>query len=93
MCVTQYQLTPQEGKLRLEVHAMRFEDDDDLRAKEPTFATEPAMMQVKEGEEVVITAKDGVFSVTIDGKPQGTRMSLNRWDYTAVAITYKDKED
>jgi TusA-related sulfurtransferase len=79
--------------LRLEVHAMRFEDDDELRAKEPTFATKPAMMQVKEGEEVVITAKDGIVRITIDGKPQGGGMSLSRWDYTAVALTYRDKEN
>lgn len=79
--------------MRLEVHAMRFEDDDKKRAQDPTFCTEPAMMQIKEDEEVIITAKNGIVRVTIDGKPQGGGMALGHWDYTAVAITYKNKEE
>jgi hypothetical protein len=76
--------------MNVEIHAMRFEDDDKLRAQEPTFATKPASIKVDPGQEVVITAKDGVARVTIDGESQGGGMALGRWDYTAVAVTYKE---
>lgn len=77
--------------MRIEVHAMRFEDDDDLRAKKPTFATKPAMMQVHDRDKVVITAQNGIVRVTINDEPQGGGMPLSEWDYTAVALTYLNK--
>jgi len=79
--------------MRIEVHAMRFEDDDELRAKKPTFATLPATVPVSPTDEVVITAKDGLVRVSINGESQGGAMPLGEWDYTAVAVTYKEGKD
>ena len=74
----------------LEVHARRFEDDAAKRAAEPTYVTTPARMTISEDSEVVITAKNGVVTITVDGEPQGMNILLYEWDYTAVAITYKE---
>jgi plastocyanin len=79
--------------MRLEIHAMRYEDDDGLRATKPTYCTSPAHVDIKPGEEVVIRAKDGVAHVTIDGKEQGWGFSLQKWDFTAVSITYEESEE
>ena len=75
--------------MNVEIHAMRFEDDDAKRATEPTYVTDPAAVTVEQDQEVVIRAKNGIVHVTIDGKEQGMGFQLDKWDYTAVAITYK----
>lgn len=72
--------------MKVQIHAKRFADKPAER--EGTFNSKPAEVVIEEGEEVVITAKDGIVQTTINGKPQGA-VSLGEWDYTAVAITYE----
>ena len=76
--------------MNIEVHAMRFEDDDAKRATNPTYVSQPARKKIDPGSEVVIRAKDGIVHVTIDGEQQGFGMSLGKWDYTAVSVAYDE---
>lgn len=75
--------------MQLEVHALRFADDDAERALEKTFNSQPMRIEIETDVEVVITAKNGVAMVHIgDDKPYP--VSLSKWDYTAVALTYTE---
>lgn len=79
--------------MNVEIHAMRFEDDDAKRATEPTYCTKPAQVVIEPDQEVVIRAKNGIVHLTIDGQEQGRGFNLDKWDYTAVAITYTEGKD
>lgn len=79
--------------MRIEVHAGRFEEDDEKRKDKSTaFYSNPAVVQVKPEEEIILRIRDGVIYSTIDGEDQ-MPMVIGEYEYTAVAITYLDKED
>lgn len=77
--------------MRLEVHALRFPDDDAERALKHTFNSQPMQINIEKGIEVIITAKDGVAMVQIgDDKPYP--IVLGEYDYTAVALSYTSSD-
>lgn len=71
--------------MKLHIHALRFCEDDTERAKKRVFNSNPAVINILPGSEVVITAKDDKVDVTIDGVPSQA-VFLGPWDHTAVAL-------
>ncbi|MFL5659831.1 MAG: hypothetical protein ACJ8BW_00600 [Ktedonobacteraceae bacterium] len=74
--------------MQLQIHALRFADDDDERALKKPFNSQPSKFDIEPGVEVTIKAKDGVAMVQI-GNDTPYPVSLAEYDYTAVALTYK----
>lgn len=72
--------------MKLQIHALRFCEDDAERAKKRVFNSNPAEIPIAEGSEVVITAKEGKVNILIDGQPSNMPVFLGPWDHTAVAL-------
>lgn len=75
--------------MKLQIHALRFCEDDEERAKKHPINRNPAVVDIKDGSEVVLTAKNNSVVIAIDGNPQ-MPISLSLWDYTAVCLVVDD---
>lgn len=71
--------------MKLQIHALRFCEDDTERAKKRVFNSNPAVIDIPSGAEFVLTAKDNKVEITINGEPQ-MPVFLGPWDHTAVAL-------
>jgi hypothetical protein len=76
--------------MQLEVHALRFADDDAERALKNTFNSQPMKIKIDRDVEVIVKAKNGIATVQL-GNDRPYSVSLAEYDYTAVALTYKDE--
>jgi hypothetical protein len=74
--------------MQLQIHALRFADDDDERALKKPFNSQPSKFDIEPGVEVTIKAKDGVAMIQI-GDETPHPFSLEEYAYTAVALTYE----
>lgn len=74
--------------MQLQVHALRFPDDDAERDLKKTFNSQPATIQIADDVTVTITARNGLAMVQI-GNEKPYPVSLTEYDYTAVALTYE----
>lgn len=74
--------------MRLEIHALRFPDDDAERELKKTFNSQPMRLSIEKDVEVTITAKNGLAMVKV-GDDEPYPVSLAEYDYTAVALTYE----
>jgi hypothetical protein len=72
--------------MKIQIHALRFCEDDAERAKRRVFNSNPAEISVSDGDEVVIKAKEGRVEITINGQPSNMPVFLGPWDHTAVAL-------
>lgn len=71
--------------MKLEIHALRFCEDDSERAKKHVFNKNPAVIEIAPGSEVTISAKDNMVSIIVGNDPP-TLVFLGPWDHTAVAL-------
>lgn len=74
--------------MQLQIHALRFPDDDAERDLKKTFNSKPSKVDIESGVEVTIKAKDGVAMIQI-GNDTPYSIFLAEYDYTAVALTYE----